>query len=109
EPALERAVDDRQMLNENEVAGEQRPGGLIERGQIAVGMRRRPGLQFKRPSAQVERHAVGDSEGGGNDLDLIDQLVADDPAKRLEIELAAHGERPGKIAVADKGRPQALE
>ena len=42
-------------------------------------------------------------------FDLIDELVADDPAKRLEIEFAPHRKGSRQIVVADIGLSEALE
>ena len=42
-------------------------------------------------------------------LHLADELVANDPAKRLEIEFAAHRQGSRQIVVADKGRPDPVE
>ena len=81
----------------------------IEDGEVAIRMRRRPGLQFQRPSAEIERHAIGDDQSWRNELHLVDELVADDPAKRLEVEFAAHRQGSRQIVVADKGRADPLE
>ncbi len=42
-------------------------------------------------------------------LHLVDELVANDPAKRLEVEWAAHRQGSRQIVVADEGRPDPVE
>ena len=56
EPALQGAVDDRQVTDENEVAREKRARGLVEDGKVTVRVRRRPGLQFQGPVSEIDRH-----------------------------------------------------
>ena len=65
--------------------------------------------KFERPSAEIERHTIGDGQGRRNEFHLVDELVANDPAKRLEIEFAAHRQGSRQIAVADKGRAKPVE
>jgi hypothetical protein len=44
-----------------------------------------------------------------NESHLVDELVADDPAKRLEIEFAPHRQGSRQIVVADEGRPESIK
>ena len=97
------------MTDEHEIAGEKRARGRVEDGEVAIGMRRRPSAQFEDPSPQIERQAVRDGQGRRNDPDLVDKLVADDPAVRLEIECAAHRQGSRQVAVADERRPEPVE
>ena len=59
------------------------------------------------PRSSVRRSAT--VKVGGMSSHLVDELVANDPAKRLEIELAAHRQGSRKIAVADKCRPEPVK
>ena len=72
-------------------------------------MRRRPSPQFQDPSSEIERQAIGDGQGRRNNPDLVDELVANDPAIRLEIECAAHRQGSRQVAVADIRRPEPVE
>jgi hypothetical protein len=52
---------------------------------------------------------IGDGHGRRNESHLVDELVANDPAKRLEIEFAAHRQCPRQIVMADEGRAKSIE
>ncbi len=96
-------------LDEDEVACEQRPRLRIEHGQVAIRVRRRPRLQFEGPPAEIERQTIAHGQGWRNEFHLVDELVADDPAKRLEVEFAAHRQGSRQIVVADKGRANSIK
>jgi hypothetical protein len=95
--------------DENEVACEKGLCSRIEHGQVAIRMRRRPSLQFESPSSEIKRQTIGDGQSRRNESHLVDEFVANNPAKRLEIEFAAHRQGSRKITVADKGRAEPIE
>src|SRR5580700_11854352 len=97
------------MPDENEVAGEERPRGRVQDGQVAICVRRRPSLQFQSSSAKIQRQMIGHGQSRRNESHLVDKLVANDPAKRLEVEFAAHRQGSRQIVMADKGRSDTIK
>ena len=86
-----------------------RPRGRVEDGEVAVRVRRRPSLQLQRPPAKIQRQTISYGQGRRNESHLVDELVANDPPKRLQVEFAAHRQRSWQIVVADKSRAKPIK
>ena len=55
-------------------------------------------------AAEIELERAVHQKRRRNDPYLVDQFVAHDPAKRIEIKLPARGQRARQIHVADEDR-----
>ena len=63
------------MPQKYQVAGEQRPGGLVQHRQIIVGVRGPPGLEHEDAIAEIDPRLALDDLRRRNDLDLRHQIV----------------------------------
>ena len=110
EPALQGTVDDRQVLHETRDRLQTASGwpyrGRSGRNPCAPAARPASRESFRRDRAPCDRRR---SRLAGTSLHLVDELVANDPAKRLEIEFAAHRQGSRQIVVPDEGRPEPVE
>ena len=78
------AVDDRRVLEKDEIAGEQHAGRRIEHSQVIVGMGRPPGLQLELAAAEIERRRALDQQGRRDDAHVFDQRP-ERRSKRFQI------------------------
>ena len=92
------------MPQEYQVAGKQRPGGLVQHRKIIVGVRGPPGLEHEHAIAEIDPRLALDHLRRWNDLDVCHQLVAQHAAKGIEIEPAARCQRAREVLVADDHR-----
>ena len=103
QPPDQAAVHHRQMLQKHQIARVQHAGGLIEHGQVAGGVSRRPRGQKQPPAAQVERGLVIDQQGRRDDFDLGDGRGAKLLAERAQIVSPALRQLGRQVVVSDKG------
>jgi hypothetical protein len=92
------------MGQKHQIARKQGSGVFIEHREIAIAMRGRPRLQHEGPSSEIQLERARHKQRRRHDADLVDQLIAHGPAKCIEIELSARGERAWQVRVADKNR-----
>ena len=98
------------MIEEDEVAGEERLRCGVEDRQVVVGMRGRPGAKLERSSAEVEAHAASSTSSvGDDDRDLSRERCPEQIAVRREIVRAACRERRRQALRADEGDVRRLE
>src|SRR5205823_12449832 len=70
--------------------------------EIVIGMPGRPSLQDQASLAKINCDGVVDKKRGRDDANLIHQLAAHDPAKCIEIELAARSHRARQVSMTDE-------
>src|SRR5262245_27931259 len=75
-PTLQTPVENRQMPQKDQVASEQRFGGLIQNRKIIVGMRGPPGPEQEDSIAQIDPRLTLDDLRWRNDFDICYQFVA---------------------------------
>ena len=93
------------MLQEDEVAGEQHAGRLVEDREIAVGVRgRRPRGEPQTPAAEVQRGLGIHQQGWRNDPDGGDGRLAELFPIRAQVIGTALGEFRRQVAVSDERR-----
>src|SRR5882724_12187885 len=102
QPAAKAAVEHRDVAEEYQIAREQGSALPIENGQIVVAVRRGPRAQAQGSSAEIKRHGIIDQQGRRHDADLIDQLVAHDAAKIIDVERPMAGKRAGQVLMANE-------
>ena len=78
EKAADAAVDNRQVLDKQEIAGEESGTCVIENGQIVVGVAGRPSLERQQAVAEVKLHLSVNEQRRRNDAYFIHQRVAKD-------------------------------
>src|SRR5258708_6716874 len=109
EKAANAAIDHRHMPDEQEITGKQRGTLAVEDRQIIVGMRGRPGLQSQYSPAEIKLHLVVDDKRGRHNLHFVDQCIAEQSTKGLQVKLSSCRQRTRQIPVPDKDRPLASE
>src|ERR1700730_6042091 len=81
EDAANAAVEHRNVLNEQEIAGEQRGTRDVEDRQVVVGMPGWPRLQRQYSPAEIKLHFVVDEQRGRHDPHALDECIAEYRAK----------------------------
>src|ERR1700678_1745644 len=92
------------MSDEQQIASEQGRARIVIDGQIVVGMSRPPGFQSQFASAEIDLHLVVYEHRRRDNPHFIDELVAEQSSKCLQVKRAACGHRPRQIFVADERR-----
>ena len=92
------------MLGEQEIAEEERAGGLVEDGEVVVGVRGLLRLQANLAVAQIELELVVDAQRRGNDARAGEGLLAQQLLVDRKVARCAGGERARQLVMADKDR-----
>src|SRR5450755_356966 len=71
EKAANTAIEDRDMPDEQQIAGEQRRTGVVEDRQVVVGVPRLPGFQGQGPLAEIDLHFPLDEQRGRHNLHFV--------------------------------------
>ena len=76
------------MLDKQQIAGKERCARIVEDRQVVVGMSRRPCFQGQYTAAEIDLYFVVDKQRWRYDFYVVDERVAKDGTKCLQVILA---------------------
>ena len=103
QPAAQAAVNHRNVLQKDEIAGKQRLRSLVQDGEVVIRMGDPPRMKRQHAVAEIEPLVIDDLPLRGNKLNIV-QHISHDAPECIEVERPAFRKRARQMAMTHEYR-----